>query len=76
MTAKRLTWFCLEQFKREPSKSKISQCDQHIKVWVSRKWKKKYSKKLPHSKKVLKKGDALFKVLEKVLIKLTKKEIV
>ena len=49
-----------------------------IKVWVSPKWKKKYSKKnskiFTALKKVLKKGDALFKVLNKVLIKLTKKK--
>ena len=35
---------------------------------------KKYSKKITALKKVLKKGDALFKVLKKVLIKLTKKK--
>ena len=48
-----------------------------LKVWVSRKWKKstlKRTKKITALKKVLKKGDALFKVLKKVLIKLTKKK--
>ena len=51
-----------------------------IKVWVSPKYSKKYSKKnskkITALKKVLNERDALFKVLKKVLIKLTKIEIV